>query len=545
MGINKIGWQTAVLATSVIAGIGVVTHTADAKAKQVISTYSSTEISSLDTAKATELNAFTQLDNITEGLYVYDSKGRPQKALAQKTKISEDKKTYTIDIRKDAKWSNGDPVTAADFVFAWQRAVDPKTASEYAYLFDNIENAKAIQDGEKTPDTLGVKATDKHQLQIQLVAPQEYFKMILARETLAPLNEKFVEQQGDKYGTSSKTTLYNGPFVSKGWSGSTTQWTLNKNPYYWDKKHVKLSKINYSVIKDPSTAYNLYQTKKLDQMTLVGEQAQQLSKHKDVVKRNLAATSYLQYNLKKNNGLENAKIRQAISLSINRKQLTERILKNGSKPAAGFVPRQVATKPNGKEDFYDATKVKNTAEYKPKLAKKLFAEGLKEVGKDKISATVITADASASEQVAVFIQDQLQKNLPKLELTLQKVPQKSRIASVNAGNFDISFQGWSADFADPYTFLQIFPSDSAQNHTGWKNEAYDQAITDSLNKNAANKTARWNDLVKAEKILMKDQVVTPIYQQNNEDLVNPRLKGIGYNQINGHYSYKLAYVTGK
>lgn len=545
MGIDKIGMKAAVLATSVIAGIGMVANTADAKAKQVISTYSSTEISSLDTAKATELNAFTQLDNITEGLYVYDSKGQPKKALAQKTKVSDDKKTYTIDIRKDAKWSNGDSVTAADFVFAWQRAVDPKTASEYAYLFDNIENAKAIQDGEKTPDTLGVKATGKYQLQIQLAAPQEYFKMILARETLAPLNEKFVAQQGDKYGTSSKTTLYNGPFVSKGWSGSTTQWTLNKNPYYWDKKHVKLSKINYSVIKDPSTAYNLYQTKKLDQMTLVGEQAQQLSKHKDIVKRDLAATSYLQYNLKKNNGLENAKIRQAISLSINRKQLTERILKNGSQPAAGFVPRKVATAPNGKKDFYDVTKVKNTAEYKPKLAKKLFAEGLKEVGKDNINATVITSDASASEQVAVFIQDQLQKNLPKLELTLQKVPMKSRIASVNAGDFDISFQGWSADFADPYTFLQIFPSDSAQNHTGWQNEAYDQAITDSLDKNAANKTARWNDLVKAEKILMKDQVVTPIYQQNNEDLVNPKLKGISYNQINGHYSYKTAYIANK
>lgn len=536
------GMKSAVAVSILIGGIGVTNQTVHAKRSQVISTYSNTEISSLDTAKATETNAFTQLDNVTEGLYVYDSNGNPKKALAQNTKISADKKTYTIDIRQGAKWSNGDTITANDFVYAWRRAVNPKTASEYAYLFDNIENAKDIENGTKDPSELGVKATGKYQLQIQLVAPQSYFKMILARETLAPLNQKFVEQQGSKYGTSSKTTLYNGPFVSKGWSGSTTQWTLNKNPYYWDKKHVKLSKINYSVIKDPSTAYNLYQTKKLDQMTLIGEQAQKLSKHKDVVKRQLAATYYLQYNLKSNSGVSNTKIRQAISLSINRKQLTTRILKNGSQPANGFVPRKLATDPKTNKDFYQVSKVANTTNYNPKLAKKLFAQGLKELGKDKLNVKIITSDVSSSEQVAVFVQDQLKKNLPKLHVTLQKVPAKSRIETVNAGNYDISFQGWSADFADPYTFLQIFPSDSAQNHTGWSNKVYDQAITDSLNKDAANKQARFDDLVTAEKELMKSQVVTPIYQGNTADLVNSHLKGISYNRINGHYSYKTAYL---
>lgn len=514
-----------------------------AKSTQQISLYSNTEISSLDPAKVTETNGFNQLDNTGEGLYTYDKNGKPHKALAKKVKISKDKKTYTINIRKNTKWSNGSTVTAADFVYAWQRAVDPKTASEYAYLFDNIKNAKTIENGKQAPSTLGVKASGKYQLKIQLAKPQTYFKMILARETLYPLNEKFVKKQGKAYGTSSAKTLYNGPFVSTGWTGTNLRWKLKKNSHYWDKKHVKLSQINYSVIKAPSTAYNMYQTKKLDQITLVGEQAQQLANHKDLVKHSLAATTYLQYNLKNNSGLKNQKIRQAISLAINRKQVSDRILKNGSKPAGNFVPRNLAKNPKTKQDFYHESKVKNTASYQPKLAKKLFKQGLKELGKKKLTVRLVTADTDTSKQVADFLQSQLESHLPNMKVELHKVPQNSRIAAVNKGDFDISFQGWSADFADPYTFLQIFPSDSAQNHTGWSNKEYDQAITDSLNKNASSPQERWADLVKADKILMKAQVVTPIYQNNTEDLVNPQLKGVSYNRINGHYSYKKAYLA--
>lgn len=533
----------AFLATTVfIGGVWLTSEQVQAKSTQQISLYSNTEISSLDPSRATETNAFTQLDNVGEGLYTYDKNGQPKKALAKKVKISKDKRTYLINIRKNTKWSNGATVTAKDFVYSWRRAVDPKTASEYAYLFDNIKNAKAIEKGKQSPNSLGVKATGKYQLRVRLTKPQEYFKMILARETLYPLNQKFVEKQGKEYGTSSKKTLYNGPFVSSGWKGTNLRWKLKKNPHYWDKKHVKLSRINYSVIKEPSTAYNLYQTKKLDQITLIGEQAQQLADHKDLVKRPLAATSYLQYNLKNKSGLENKKIRQAISLSINRKQISKRILKNGAKPAQNFVPRKVAADSKTNKDFYAETKVKNTAEHQPKIAKKLFKQGLKELNKKQLKLKLITADTDTSKQVADFLQSQLETNLPHLQISLRKVPQNSRISSVNKGDFDMSFQGWSADFADPYTFLQIFPTDSAQNHTGWSNKEYDQAIDDSLNRNAGNKQKRWADLVKANKILMKDQGVTPVYQNNNEDLVNPKLKGVSYNRINGHYSFKKAYL---
>ena len=535
--------NSALLLIALFSGAFLFENKAIAKSSnQKISLYADTEISTLDASKITERNSFIQMDNFGEGLYTYDKNGKPHKALATKVKLSKDKKTYTINMRKNTKWSNGAQVTAKDFVYSWQRAVDPATQGEYAYLFENIENTKDVANGKKKPSTLGVKATGKYQLKVKLVKPQQYFKMILARETLFPLNQKFVEKYGKSYGTSSKKTLYNGPFVSSGWTGTSLHWKLKRNPYYWDKKHVKLRQIKYSVIKEPSTAYNLYQTHKLDQISLVGEQAKQLAGNKDIVQRQLAATNYLEYNLKNNSGLENVNIRRAISLAINRKQIANRILQNGSKPASNFVPRRVAYNPKTKEDFYKEGIVANTASYHKKLAQKLFKRGLKQIGKKHLNLRLITSDTDTSKQVADFLQSQLETNLPQLDISLRKVPANNRISSVNKGDFDIDYTGWSADFADPYTFLQIFPTNSAQNNTGWSNKEYDQAIDDSLNKNAGNKEKRWADLITAEKVLMKAQGVTPLFQLNNEDLVNPKLKGVSYDRINGHYIYKKAYL---
>ena len=275
----------------------------------------------------------------------------------------------------------------------------------------------------------------------------------------------------------------------------------------------------------------------------MGEQAKQMAGDKDIVRRPLAATQYLQSNLKKNNGLENKNIRTAISLSINRKQIAKHILANGSTPATGFVSQHLAKSPINGKDFYQESYVKNTSEYNPKLARKLFKKGLKQTGQKKLNITLLTTDVDTSKQVAEFIQGQVQSNLPKIKITMKAVPANNRIAAVSKGDYDMVFQGWSGDFADPYTFLQMFTTKSPQNHSGWSNEEYDQAIADSNDKDADNNKARWQDMIKAEKVLLKDQAVTPLYRMNNVDLVNPKLKGVLYNHVNGHYTYKTAYLT--
>ncbi len=321
---KKLLLSTSIIGTMVLlVGCGSKSSNQNSKklsGNQKINLSTTAEITSLDLSKIYDKTSFIQVDETFEGLYRYDENGNVDPALATKTRISKDGKTYTIDIRHNAKWSNGDPVTANDFVYSWQRAVNPKTASQYTYLFDNVKNASAIVNGKLLPSKLGIKAIGKYQLKVQLARPTTYFKMVMARETLYPLDKKVVEKYGKNYGTSAKTTVYNGPFKNVGWTGTNDSWKLVKNNQYWDKKAVKLSQINYTVAKSPSTAYNLFQSGKLDLISLVGEQAKQLGKSKDAVKRPLAATEYLQYNQRKG-VFKNRNLRLAFSLALNRSQL--------------------------------------------------------------------------------------------------------------------------------------------------------------------------------------------------------------------------------
>ncbi|KRK88654.1 peptide ABC transporter substrate-binding protein [Lentilactobacillus sunkii] len=509
---------------------------------QKISLSTTAEITSLDLSKIYDKTSFIQIDETFEGLYRYDANGNVEPALATKTKISKDGKTYTINIHHNAKWSNGDPVTASDFVYSWQRAVNPKTASQYTYLFDNVKNADAIVNGKLSPSKLGVKATGKYQLQVQLNKPTTYFKMVMARETLYPLDKKVVEKYGKNYGTSAKFTVYNGPFKNVGWTGTNDSWKLVKNNDYWDKKAVKLSQINYTVAKSPSTAYNLFQSGKLDLISLVGEQAKQLGKSKDAVKRPLAATEYMQYNQRKG-VFKNRNLRLAFSLALNRSQLINKVMQNGSIVSKGFVPADFAKNPKTGEDFAKEAYVPGTVDHDTAKAKEYYKKALSQLGKKSLTVKLLSADDDQTKDVIEFIQSELQETLPGLKIESNSIPFASMLARASSGNFDVNFTGWSADFADPISFLSQFTSDNPENNGKWSNKEFDQAIEDSNNKDANNATKRWQDLINAEKILATDQGITPIYQANGIDLVNPKLKGVVYDRINGHYDYRTAYLT--
>ncbi|WP_283678389.1 peptide ABC transporter substrate-binding protein [Lentilactobacillus sp. Marseille-Q4993] len=509
---------------------------------QTINLAVSSEPTTLDIAKITDSVSFQQVDQTTDGLYKYDSKGKVVPALATKLAVSKDGKTYTIDIRHDSKWSNGDKVTAEDFVYSWQRAVTPKTASQYTYLFSPIKNADEIASGKLAPSKLGVKASGKYQLKVTLNKPTTYFKLVLARETLYPLDKKAVDKFGSKYGTQSKYTVYNGAFISKGWTGSNDSWTLVKNKNYWNSKAVKADKLSFKVAKSPSTSYSLYQAKKLDIVSLTGEQAAQLKNNKDAVERKLAATKYLLYNQRKSI-LKNKNIRLAFSLSINRKQLTNKVLQNGSTPSKTYVPEGFAKNPTTKEDFAKEPYVKNTTDYNPSLAKKYYEKGLKELGKTSLNLNLMSSDDDQTKSIVEFIQSNLQQNLPGLKINLQSVPLPTLIARDNEGNFDITYIGWSADFADPISFLSNLTSKSPENSGKWANSDFDKAIENSNNRDANNAEKRWEDLVAAEKALSEDQGLTPLFKPNSVDLVNPKLKGVVYDEINGHYDYTKAYLV--
>ena len=513
----------------------------DSASKQVLNWNESAELPTMDLSKATDVVSFDTLNNTMEGLYRLGKDSKIEPGLATKTKVSSDGLTYTFTLRKDAKWSNGDKVTAKDFVYSWRRTLDPKTNSQYAYLFEGIKNATDVMNGKKSTKEVGVKADGDYKLVVTLDKQIPYFKLLMGFPTFFPQNQKAVEKYGSKYGTASKYMCYDGPFNLTKWTGTNLSWSLKKSDNYWDKKNVKLDSINFKVNKSNSTAYNLYQSGKLDATSLSAEQAKQLKGQSGYTVRQAASTFYFQYNQTKPE-FQNKKIRQAISMAIDRKEFVNKVLGNGSIPAKGLVSTGLATR-NGK-DFADASYVKDGVTVNLAKAKKLWAEGLKEIGKDSLTFGILSDDTDAAKKTTEFIQSAIESNLKGAKVECANVPFKTRLNRTNQGQFDIVISAWGADFADPISFLDMFTSNNSYNAGKWKNAQYDKLIEASKSTDAGNSGKRWDDLVSAEKILIQEQGISPLYQQATAWMVKPKVKGVIYNSAGANYNFKNAYVSG-
>ena len=526
---------TVLIAGSTLAACGSNSNSSSSSAKKTINWMDSAEIPTMDISKATDVTSFNQLGNVEEGLYRLGKNSKVENALATDTKVSKDGKTWTFTLR-DSKWSNGDKLTAKDFVYSWRRTVNPKTASQYAYLFEGIHNATQISAGKAPVNSLGVKAEGDNKLVVTLDKRIPYFKLLMGFPLFFPQNQKVVEANGSKYGTSSKTTAFNGPFVQKGWTGSNLSWKLVKNKNYWDKKNVKLDAINYSVQKTPSTAYNLYQSNKLDATILDSQQTKNLKHQKGYTLRDTAATFYLQFNQKKI--FKNADLRRAISMSINRKALGS-ALGGANTPATSLTSKGVVNH-DGK-DWSEVVGDKKNAAYNPTEAKKLYKKALKELGVKNVSFTILSDDTDSGQKTTETLQSQLEENLKGMKVSVANVPFKTRLNRSTSGNFDVVVSGWSADFADPISFVDLFTSKNAQNNGKWSNSQYDKLIADS--KTTADTTKRWDDLEKAEKILLSDEGIAPLYYKTEAWLVRPDIKGIVYNGAGLNYNFKNTYVA--
>ena len=355
-----------------------------------------------------------------------------------------------------------------------------------------------------------------------------------------PQNEKVVKDAGSKYGTASKYMAYNGPFKLTKWTGSNLSWSLNKNGKYWDKKNVKLDKINYKVNKSNSTSYNLYKTDKLDATPLSSQQAKQLKNDKEFLTRKSASTFYFQYDQTQKR-FQNKKIRQALSLAVNREQLTKKVLGDGSTVSKGLVSKGLAK--NDGKDFADQAYVKDGVQYDKKKAKQLWQEGLKETGESKMSIKLLSDDTDKAKDTTEYVQSQIESTLgDSVNVQVQNVPFKTRLTRSEQGDFDMVITAWGADFADPISFLDLFTSDNSQNDGEWKNDEYDKLIQASKTTDAGDADKRWDDLVQAEKILAQEQGIAPLYQQSTAWMVKDKVKGVIYNSSGANYNFKNAYI---
>lgn len=498
------------------------------------------ELTTMDPSKATDRYDADQFNNVMEGLIRLSNNAKATPGMATSWKESKDGKTWTFNLRKGSKWSNGDEVTANDFVYSWRRTVNPKTASEYAYLFSGVKNADQIVAGKKAVNTLGIKADGKYKLTVTLERRIPYFKLLMGFYIFFPQNQKFVEKCGSKYGTAAKYVLSNGPFKMTGWTGSNLTWKLVKNNTYWDKKNVKLDQVSMSVQKTQSTSYNLYQSGKLDETNLDAQQSKQLKGTTGWTVRKFASTKYLQYNIAKDKNLANANLRKAISLAINKKQLATTV-GAANQAAVSFTAAGITDSSTGK-DFSSEVKTSATQAvqgYDKAKAKEYYKKALKELGKKSITIQLLGDDTDDAKKVTEFIQSALESTLGmKVEVT--NVPFKTRLSRVSALKFDVVATGWTADFSDPISFLDLLSKGNAYNYGKWESTTYNKNI--SLSKTTGSTAARWKAMVKADQALVEDQGVTPLYYTNEATLVKTKVKGVVFNGAGAPYNFKEAYI---
>ncbi|MBJ7642213.1 peptide ABC transporter substrate-binding protein [Weissella confusa] len=538
---NKLLKTSALLSTALILGSTVAPLTADAAKYKTINWTEGADLGTMDPSKSTAAVDFDALQATGDGLYRNDKSGKPALALAESVEKSEDGLSLTFKLRSGLQWANGDALTAHDFVYGWQRTNDPKTASQYAYLFSGIKNADAIQSGENTDlSSLGVTAVDDTTLEVQLEKPMPQLESVLTMAPFYPQNQKFVEKVGKKYGTAAKYTLASGPYILKDWTGSNNKYSLVKNNKYYDAAVVKTPKVVVQTIKDQNTGYNLYKSGKVDFTNLSPDQVKASKKNKAYKVIPQASTFYMEFNQKKVKALANEKIRQAISYSIDRKTLSDKILTGTATPATTFTSTKLAVDPNTNEDFAKAAEVKGAIAYDKTKAKKLFKEGMKEAGVKKLTLQMVTDDTDGAKRTAQFLQSQMEK-LDGLKIDIKTVPFKQRLALSQEKKFDLVITAWGADYGDPSTFLDLYTKDSSFNNGSWDNAQYNELMQAAKTTDVNDDKKRYDDYKQAEQIIDKEVGVAPLYYRSYATLFRTSVKGVVMNPAGAPYDWKWAY----
>lgn len=504
--------------------------------KQSISLPYIAEIPTMDVTKATDSESMNVMRNVFEGLYILGEDNKVIPGVSKSYEVSEDKKTYTFHLR-DSKWSNGTPVTAADFVFSWKRAVNPDTAAEYAFLFFDIKNAKRINSKELPIDQLGVKAIDDKTLEVQLEKPIPYFIDLTTFATFLPINEKYFESQGRQYGLEANQLVYNGAFTLDNWKHEQS-FQLKKNSNYWDAKTVKLDKINFDIVKDKSTEINLYESGQIDRVGLTGEFVDKYRNSPDFKERPEVTMQFLRMN-QKNEVLKNKHVRLAISQAMNKKAFVDTVLNNGSLPADGFIPADLAKGSDGK-DFRKENG--NLVKDDVNAAKENWKKARQELKKEQITLELLTSDNAIAKKNAEYLKGELEKNLEGLTVHVKPQPRKQQIQLLLNSDYDLGVDVWAPDIPDPITFLDLFTTDSSYNFDKYSNQAYDELIHQVKKDLSGDETARWEAMKRAEKILLEDGAVAPFYQPGRSYLQCSSIKGIVTNDFGGEFNYKAAEI---
>ena len=505
-------------------------------------TYSSElDIKNLDSSDADDGCSFTAMHAIIDGLMKPAKDGTTTYGIAKSSEVSEDGLTHTYKLR-DAKWSNGDAVTANDFVYAWQRIFKKK--GNYYYMFcDGIANIAGAQELSDKIDAeqdltdedlnkLGVKAVDDKTLEITTTTRVSFFDELMSFPCFYPINEKFAEKQGDKYGKSADTILANGAFVMTNWEpGSVAE--FEKNDKFYAAKDVKIDKLVMKLVQDPKVAAQSFEAGETDFAIINSDLVDKYKKDESFKSISEGFLFYIQPNLE-NSDLANLNVRKALSLAINRKDLCENVLKDGSQAATGFVPSGLSISPEGK-DFRD--EAPSYTSYDKKAAQAALDEGLKELGKSEITLRVTYGtDESPMDVFATYLQNALSK-LNGIKVEMVATTKQDRIYNKQKnGDYDLATTRWGPDYGDPTTYLTMGISTNGNNYGKYTNSELDALMDKVANESDAN--TRWQEMIDAEKIMMDDLCYIPVFEKGTATLQNKDVKGLVIRPVGVPYTFQ-------
>ncbi len=489
----------------------------------------------LNTPLTTDVVSFTILNHVMEGLTRRDNNDNVVPGMAEKWDISDDGMTYTFHLR-DAKWSNGDMVTAGDFAFAIQTLLDPATAAPYAYFAYTIKNAAAVNSGEADASELGVKVIDEKTLEITLEAAYSYFLDTMAFGVMMPINESYYNEVGaDNYGMEADQMVYNGPYEITSWEHDVDL-VMTKRDDYWNADEINLTEITGVVIIDAQAAYTSFKSGEVDMVGLADAAMVQDADANGYTPMTYpdGATFYLEFNLA-NDVMANQKIRTAVTYALDRQSFVDKILNNSSLPALAFTTPAIRDA-EGSGSFHDMVgdliKDDNSEE-----AKQLYAEGLAELGMDNIELSMISDDGERAVLYANAIAQYLKENLG-ITLNVESMPFKSRLERMENKDFDVVFAGWGPDYNDPMTFLDMFETGNGNNHTSYSSAAYDALLADA--RATLDDEDRYAIYVEMETLLMTDLPIAPVYFRIRDYVTIDNLKNVhrsAFQDINFLYAY--------
>ena len=511
--------------------------------EQVLTYNLGADSKTLDPALNTAVDGGIVIANAFEGLCRTDENDKAIEGGAKSWTISEDGLTYTFNLREDAKWTNGDNVTAHDYEYAWKRVLNPETGAEYAYQMYYIEGAEAYNTGEGAEDAVGVKAVDDYTLEVKLHSPTSYFLELTAFPCFFPVNKKVVEADAN-WATKVDTYVSNGPFKMSEWKMKDSL-VFVRNDNYYNKDKVKLDKLVMKMVLDETSAYASFQSGDFDMIESVpASQVEAGLADGSFVKFDNLGTYFLVVNVTGENAsddvkkvLTDKKVRQALNLAIDRDSIVKNVTKGGQIPAHSYVPEGIPSVDG--EDFASKEYFKPSGDVKE--AKALLAEAGYKDGEGFPTITLLYNQEGSHGDIMQAIADMWKKNLG-INVSLSQQEWKVFQTTRTQKQYQIARHGWSGDYVDPMTFLEMWTSTSALNDAGFSNAEYDSVISDAISELDTKK--REELLHKAEDILMDEMPIMPIYYYTKVKGIKPYVKGIKQSQI-GFVYFDEAYIDGK